>query len=281
MPTVTVNGVDLYYEEEGSGTPLILLHEFSGDYRSWEPQMRFFARRYRVVTMSYRGYPPSSIPDDPTAYSQEILLDDILGLCDALNIEKAHFCGLSIGGNSVIFLGLNHPERCLSLVAAAAGHGSVSDPAERTDFEKDFTSRAERLLTEGMTVVGEEQAGKPNRMPMKIKDPRGWAEFRDQLLEHSAVGSAHTASGLNAKRPNFFDMETELAGMNVPTLVVVGDQDLHCLEGSLFLKRVLPLAGLHMFPMSGHLINIEEPDLFNRAVLDFLTAVESQKWIKP
>jgi pimeloyl-ACP methyl ester carboxylesterase len=281
MPTVTVNGVDLYYEEEGSGTPLILLHEFSGDYRSWEPQMRFFARRYRVVTMSYRGYPPSSIPDEPTAYSQEILLDDILGLCDALNIEKAHFCGLLIGGNSVIFLGLNHPERCLSLVAAAAGHGSVSDPAERTDFEKDFTSRAERLLTEGMTVVGEEQAGKPNRMPMKIKDPRGWAEFRDQLLEHSAVGSAHTASGLNAKRPNFFDMETELAGMNVPTLVVVGDQDLHCLEGSLYLKRVLPLAGLHMFPMSGHLINIEEPDLFNRAVLDFLTAVESQKWIKP
>jgi len=76
-------------------------------------------------------------------------------------------------------------------------------------------------------------------------------------------------------------METELAGMNVPTLVVVGDQDLHCLEGSLYLKRVLPLAGLHMFPMSGHLINIEEPDLFNRAVLDFLTAVESQKWIKP
>jgi pimeloyl-ACP methyl ester carboxylesterase len=281
MPTVPVNGVEIYYEEAGSGTPLIFLHEFSGDYRSWEPQMRFFARRYRVVTMSYRGYPPSDIPADPAAYSQDILIDDILGLCDALGINRAHFCGLSIGGNSVVFLGLKHPERCLSLVAAAAGHGSVSDPTERAEFEDDFTSRADRLLAVGMEVVAEEQASKPNRIPMKVKDPRGWTEFRDQLLEHSAEGSAHTARGLNAKRPSFFDLKTELGRMVVPTLIIVGDQDQHCIEGSLFLKRILPCAGLHMFPMGGHLVNIEDPDLFNRTVLDFLTAAESGKWIKP
>jgi pimeloyl-ACP methyl ester carboxylesterase len=280
MPIVTVNGVDLHYEEAGSGTPLLFLHEFSGDHRSWEPQMRFFARRYRAITMAYRGYPPSGVPDDPAAYSQDILLDDIVGLCDALEIDKAHFCGLSIGGNSVVFLGLKHPQRCLSLVAAAAGHGSVTDPAERAEFEHDFTSRADRLLAEGMAPVAEEQASKPNRIPMKLKDPRGWTEFRDQLLTHSAKGSAYTARGLNAGRPNFFDLEAELGGMTVPTLIVVGDQDAHCIEGSLFLKRVLPCAGLHMFPMSGHLVNLEEPDLFNRAVLDFLTAAEAGKWIK-
>jgi len=77
MPKIDVNGVNIYYEEAGSGVPILFLHEFAGDYRSWEPQMRFFARRNRCITLSYRGYPPSDIPDDPDAYSQDIFLDDI------------------------------------------------------------------------------------------------------------------------------------------------------------------------------------------------------------
>ena len=87
MPKIMVNGVGLYYEETGTGTPLLFLHEFAGDYASWEPQMRFFGRRYRAITMSYRGYLPSDIPEDESLYSQDILLDDVIGLMDALEIE--------------------------------------------------------------------------------------------------------------------------------------------------------------------------------------------------
>ncbi len=280
MPKIPVNGVELYYEETGSGIPLLFLHEFAGDYASWEPQMRHFGRRYRAITMSYRGYPPSDIPEDPDAYSQDILLDDVIGLLDALAIDKAHICGLSIGANSAVLLGLRHPERCLSLVVAAGGHGSVKG-ADRAEFEHDFSSRADWLLREGMEPVARTQADKANRVPMKLKDPRGWAEFRDRLIAHSATGSAYTARGVPLKRPSFYDIETPLRDMAVPTLIIVGDQDGNCLEGSLFLKRVLPCAGLHMFPMSGHLVNLEEPELFNRSVQDFLTAVELGKWVKP
>ena len=280
MPTLPVNGIDLYYEEVGDGAALIFLHEFAGDYRSWEPQMRFFARRYRCITLSYRGYPPSSVPHDPDAYSQDILLDDVTGLMDALGIDQAHICGLSVGANSAVYLGMRAPERCLSLVVAGGGHGSVKG-ADREEFEQDFSVRAQRLLDEGMETVGREQADKPTRQPMKKKDPRGWAEFRDQLLEHSAEGSAYTALGVPLKRPNFYSIEDELRRMDVPTLVIVGDQDSNCLEGSLFLKQVLPRAGLAMFPMSGHLLPIEEPDLFNRMVLEFLTLAEAGRWERP
>lgn len=281
MPKIPVNGVNLYYEEAGSGTAILFLHEYAGDYRSWEPQMRHFARRYRCVTTSYRGYAPSDIPNDPDAYSQDILCDDVLGMMDALDIDKAHICGLSIGANTAVFLGLKAPERCLSLIVAGGGHGSVHDAEDRAEFEHDFSSRAERLLKEGMEDVARGQADKPNRQPMKKKDPRGWAEFRDQLIEHDAVGSAHMAVGVPLKRPNFQNIEDDLRTMDVPTLIIVGDQDANCIEGSLFLKQALPRAGLAVFPMSGHLLPIEEPELFNRMTGDFMVAAEAGRWEKP
>ena len=231
--------------------------------------------------MSYRGYLPSDIPEDESLYSQDILLDDVIGLMDALEIENAHICGLSIGANSAVLMGLRVPERCLSLTVAAGGHGSVQGAEDRAEFVHDFSSRSDRLLEEGMEPVARQQAEKPNRVPMKIKDPRGWADFRDRLIAHSAVGSAYTARGVPLKRPSFYEIELELRDMTVPTLIIVGDQDDNCLEGSMFLKRVLPCAGLHMFPMSGHLVNLEEPELFNRSLQEFLSTVELGRWIKP
>jgi pimeloyl-ACP methyl ester carboxylesterase len=284
MPTVRVNGLDLYYEEVGSGTPLIFLHEFGGDWRSWEAQMRFFGRRYRCIAVNYRGYPPSDVPDDSAAYSQDILNRDLVGMMDALGVEKAHLCGLSIGGNMAVFMGIDYPERCLGLVAAGAGHGSVTGfmPGfDREEFEQDFTRRAQALLDQGMAPIAEKQASGSVRIPLKVKDPRGWKEFRDQFVEHSNVGSAYTALGVPLKRPNYYDIQDKLRTMDLPTLVIVGDQDDICIEGSILLKRCLPNAGLMVMPMSGHALNLEEPDLFNRTVLDFLTAVEQGKWRRP
>src|SRR4030081_1548956 len=124
MPHVTTDdGVRLYYEDAGSGYPIVFVHEFAGDYRSYETQMRFFARRYRCIAFNARGYPPSDVPDDPKAYSQDQAAADILGLLDALGIAKAHVCGLSMGGYAVLHFGLRWPERVLSLVVGGAGYG--------------------------------------------------------------------------------------------------------------------------------------------------------------
>ncbi|HET8576971.1 MAG TPA: alpha/beta hydrolase, partial [Methylomirabilota bacterium] len=125
MPTARVNGVELYYEETGSGFPLIWSHEFGGDYRSWEPQVRYFSRRYRVITYNYRGYPPSSVPDDPAAYRNEILVEDLAALMRHLGIAKAHVGGLSMGGNVTLNFGIRYPEMAASLVIAGCGSGTV------------------------------------------------------------------------------------------------------------------------------------------------------------
>lgn len=279
MPKVHVNGVNLYYEEAGTGIPVIFLHEFGGDYRSWESQMGFFARRYRCVTLSYRGYPPSDIPPRQEDYSQDIHLEDLRGLMDHLGIGTAHLCGLSVGGNEAIFFGLKYPERCLSLVAAGAGHGMVKGEA-RAHFERDVEARAQRLLSEGMEAVARTQVEGPSRLPLKVKDPRGWTEFAAQYASHDARGSAFTARGIMLGRPNYYNIESELRRLNLPVLILLGDQDEVCWEGSLFLKRTLPLAGMQVFPRSGHALQLEEPDAFNRAVLDFFTAVEQSKWVR-
>src|SRR6185437_11282534 len=93
----TDEGVRLYYEEVGSGVPVIFVHEFAGDHRSWEPQLRHFARRYRCIAYNARGYPPSEVPEDPERYSQARARDDILAVLDRLGIERAHVVGLSMG----------------------------------------------------------------------------------------------------------------------------------------------------------------------------------------
>ncbi len=278
MPLASVDGVKLYYEEAGQGRPLIFVHEFAGDHRSWRPQVRFFARRYRTVAFNARGYPPSDVPEDPGAYSQDRAVEDIRGLMDALGIERAHVCGLSMGGYATLHFGLRHPERALSLVVAGAGYGSV--PGDREKFRQDAELTARRFETEGMRKAAEIYAQGPTRVQFMDKDPVGWQEFFEHLAEGSARGHALTLRGVQMTRPSIFDLGPQLERCEVPTLIVTGDEDEPCLEPGLFMKRRMAYAGLLVIPKSGHTINLEEPDLFNRAVLDFLTAVDAGRWTR-
>jgi pimeloyl-ACP methyl ester carboxylesterase len=276
MPKAPVNGVNLYYEVTGHGYPLLFAHEFAGDYRSWEAQVRYFARRYQVITYNARGYPPSDVPEDVNAYSQEQAAKDIVGVLQHLNIAQAHLVGLSMGGYAVLHVGLSYPAVARSLVVAGCGYGSVSTERER--FQQDSGQVAERLRREGMRAVAEVYAKGPTRVQFEDKDPRGWREFAEQLAEHSAMGSALTLLGVQGRRPSVYALEAQLRQLRVPTLIVTGDEDEPCLEPGLFMKRTIPSAGLVVIPKSGHTVNLEEPDAFNRLVSEFLTAVEAGKW---
>jgi pimeloyl-ACP methyl ester carboxylesterase len=272
----SVKDIQLYYEITGSGYPLLLSHEFAGDCRSWEPQVRYFSRRYQVITYNARGYPPSDVPTDPTAYSQQQAVEDIVQLMRHLQISQAHIVGLSMGGYAVLHLGLMYPELARSLVVAGCGYGSVS--GERQKFQRDAAQVAEQLDRDGMRPMAEVYSKGPTRVQFEDKDPRGWREFADQLAEHSAVGAALTMRGVQGERPSVYELEAEMRRLQVPTLIVTGDEDEPCLEPALFMKRTIPTAGLVVIPKSGHTINLEEPDAFNRALSDFLTAVEAGKW---
>jgi pimeloyl-ACP methyl ester carboxylesterase len=279
MPFATVDrGVRLYYEEVGAGRPIVFVHEFAGDARSWRPQVQCFARRYRTVAFNARGYPPSDVPDDPAAYSQDIAVEDIRGVLDHLRIDRAHVVGLSMGGFAALHFGLRHPDRALSLVVAGAGYGSVKADTEK--FRKDAELTARRIEDDGMEKAAEFYAKGPTRVQFIDKDPVGWREFHAQLASGSARGHALTLRGIQMTRPSVFDLGDRMEKLEVPTLIMTGDEDEPCLEPNVFMKRTIPTAGLVVIPKSGHTINLEEPEAFNRALLDFLTAVDAGRWTR-
>ena len=272
----TDDGVRLYVEQSGEGTPIIFVHEFAGDHRSWEPQVRYFSRRYRCVTYSARGYDPSDVPSDVEAYSQDRARDDICAVMDALDIETAHVVGLSMGGFATLHFGLHYPEQALSLVVAGCGYGA--EPDARAQFKSEAETMADRILAEGMAAVGAGYAEGPTRVQFQNKDLRGWTEFRDQLCEHSTEGSSLTMRGYQARRPSLYDLGEAMTGLTVPTLIVNGDEDEPCLEVGLFMKRQIPAAGLLIMPKTGHTMNLEEPAAFNTSLDEFFHQVEAGRW---
>ena len=272
----TDDGVALYYEETGSGEPILFIHEFAGDYRAWEPQVRHFGHSYRCVAYNARGYPPSDVPEDPESYSQDRARLDALAILDHLRIERAHIVGLSMGGFAALHFGLHHQDRALSLVVAGCGYGAERDRREQFRAETDNIARF--IESASVAAFADRYALGPTRVQFQNKDPRGWAEFRDQLAEHSLRGAANTMRGIQGRRPSIYDLEDGMREIRVPTLVLTGDEDDPCLTPNVFMKRTIPAAALITLPNSGHTINIEEPQLFNQALEWFLSQVRTGRW---
>ena len=273
MPKVSANGIELYYESTGEGFPLIFAHEFAGDFRSWEPQARYFSRNYRVITYNARGYPPSDVPTDENSYSQEMAVEDLRGLMEALGIAQAHIAGLSMGGTLALNFGLTYPHMAKSLIIAAAGSGSTNVDAWRANV----FAQSRAMEEQGMAAMADYSRGEA-RVQLRRKDPRGYQEFSTQFHSHSGIGSALTFRGVQGKRPPVFALEEQMRALTLPTLIMLGDEDDPCIEASIFMKQCISTSGLVMFPQAGHAINLEDPDLFNRSLQDFLTAVELGKW---
>ena len=274
MPHATTDdGIRLYYEETGAGTPLIFVHEFAGDTRSWEPQVRHFARRYRCITFNARGYPPSDVPVDERAYSQLRAVADAVAVLDAAGVERAHVVGVSMGGFCALHLGLRHPDRVDGLVIAGVGYGAHPDAA--ATFRAESEAVAAAFDAEGAAEVAKRYAVGPARVQFQNKNRAAWEVFARQLAEHDPGGSARTMRGVQRLRPSLYDLRDELAAMAVPVLIVVGDEDEGCLEADLMLKRTIPTSGLAILPRTGHTCNLEEPDEFNAPVERFLAAVDA------
>ena len=277
MPHITTpDSVRLYYEEAGTGTPIVFVHEFLGEVRAWETQMRHFSRRYRCVAFNARGYPPSDVPERVEDYSFEHQRAGILAVLDGLKIARAHIVGLSMGAFATFYFGMRWPERALSLTLAGIGSGSMA--ASRAHFHAETIASAEGLLRDGWERNVEQRTVSPTRVQLRNKDPRGFAEFAAQVAQHSAMGSALTLKGYQALRPSLDDFREQMAQCTVPTLIVSGDEDEPCLDASLMLKRHMPSAGLAFLPQTGHACNLEEPDLFNATCERFFHQVESGQY---
>ena len=277
MPFATTDdGVRLHYEETGGGTPVIFVHEFAGDHRAWEAQMRHFGQRYRAITYAARGYPPSDVPEAVSQYSQARAADDIAAVLDQLKIAKAHVVGLSMGGFATLHFGFRHASRALSLTVAGCGYGA--EKGQRDKFRAEVAAVAAFLDQNGIGAFAEKYAYGPTRVQFENKDPRGFAEFKQQLSEHSAVGARNTQLGVQGERPSLYDLMDQMTALTVPTLILTGDEDWPCLQPALLMKQTIPSAALSVMPNCGHTINLEDPDQFNRLVGDFIVQVDAGRW---
>jgi len=273
---ITSDGVRLFAEATGAGPPVLFIHEFAGDHRSWSRQVDALSGTFRCITYASRGYPPSEVPPEQERYNYLRQAADAIDVLDAFGIARAHVVGLSMGGFCALQLGIRYPDRVASLLVASAGSGA--SPGGRAAFLAETEQLAAAFLADGMAAVSAKQAMGPNRLQLRRKKPRAWDEFAGQLAEHSAEGMARTVIGIQRSRPSLYDITDQLARITTPVLVVNGDEDEACLDPGLLLKRTIPTAGLAVLPNSGHALNLEEPELFNDLIAALIGAAEAGAW---
>ena len=276
MPYIQSEGARLYYEEAGSGTPIVFAHEFSGDLWSWEKQIQHFSRRYRCIAFNARGYPPSEVPQKLSHYSHQHAVDDVAVVMRHLGVGRAHIIGCSMGSRTTLDFGLTYPRMALSLTMI--GIGSGGDPRNKAAFQRDAEARARLYEAGGLGEVLKGLRKAPNRIQLKSKNPRAFEDFCRRFMLHSAQGCAHITRRVMARRVSLYGMEKPLRAMKVPAHVIVGDEDPGAIDSGLFMKKVSPAVRLSVVPSTGHLVNLEEPDLLHRLTEDFFALVDSKQW---
>ena len=277
MFATATDGTRLYYEQAGSGTPILFIHEFGGNFDAWEPQLAYFARRHRCITYAARGYAPSDIPADLDRYSQSIAASDAVAVLDAAGVDRAHIVGLSMGGFTTVHFGLDYPGRALSLTIAGAGYGCEKSTEDY--FRGVSLTVADRFAADPVGFAETYGRG-ASRVQFETKDPRGHAAFVQRLARHDRIGAPNTMRGVQARRPSFWDLEDRLKACDLPALIMVGDEDDHCLQPGIYLKRMLPASGLSVLPKTGHTLNLEEPAVFNAQLAEFIAMAEAGAWGK-
>lgn len=281
MPYFNHQGVKLHYLDEGEGPALFFLHEFGGDARTWAQQVTAFSQQAntprRCIVLSARGYLPSDVPADPAAYSWENNRDDAIGLMDHLGLQQVDLIGLSMGAYIALMITLHVPDRIRSTVCASVGAGA--HPPFRAAFIDDALASAKCIRATGV-MPAREMALAPNRIQLRSKNEAAWHEFLDHLAEHDPVGAANTLAEVQAKRPGLHDFASQLETLEVPVLILAGDEDEPCLDVSLWLKRQMPYSALKLYPRSGHLINLEDPDQFHRDIVQFHDTIADGRWEK-
>jgi pimeloyl-ACP methyl ester carboxylesterase len=254
--------VRLHVEVDCTGPPVVLAHGFAGSARNFGPQARALRDRYRVVRYDARGHARSEAPDDPSAYTLAALADDLGCVLDQVGAAEAVVGGISMGAMTALAFALDHPARVRGLVLASLPASSQSG-AGLGHVARAFADAIERdgLEAAGARYVWGDESG---------LDARAAALVRQGFLEHSPRALVHLLRGVVARWPDANDLAGRLAGLVVPTLIVVGADDAGALAPSRLLAATLPQAQLVVIPEAGHLVNLEQPARFNAALLAWL-----------
>ena len=269
MPHARFNGANIYYESHGSGFPLVLAYGLGGNTGEWAGQIPAFSQRYRVIVWDPRGHGKSDSPPSPEQYSMQISADDLHGLMDHLGIERAYVGGLSMGAGISTRYALAHPERvaALLIIDSASASGLPAPPNIRAMREKTI----ELCETQGMEAVADYCIdANPNLATQAAAGPEARQGLREMYLGLNPVGYANTIRAmLNA------DVTLDrLPSIKAPTLFLMGELD-PAVDAAREAHARIAGAEWVILPKAGHLSNLDEPELFNQRVLEFLAKVEA------
>ena len=266
------DGTRLYYEGHGRGTPVVMAHELAGSVRSFDKQIPSWSHAYRCLPYAARGYPPSDVPENNESYSVAHALSDLGSVLDTCAQEKAHILGVSMGAYAALRYTIENPARVSALVLVGLGTGSDQPPEE---FKAHIDSMANELAEHGLAHFLEGVSAAPNRAGWARRSPEDFATFLDDAHRLSVRGIIGTLRGVQRERAPVYAFEHALRGIEVPILLVVGDEDQGCLKPSQFVAATAPAARAIIMKNTGHAANIERPDEFNEVALHFLRSAVS------
>jgi pimeloyl-ACP methyl ester carboxylesterase len=255
MPYLDRAGTNIYYEATPAADgqpPLLLSHGFGASSAMWQPNRAALAESRPVITWDMRGHGRSDSPADPAEYAHEACVADMAALLDAAGAEQAVAGGLSLGGFLSLAFCLQLPHRVAGLVLCDTGPGFRSDEA-RERWNSRALATADRLERDGLGAFGD--------------------EIGPTAPGHrSASGLAHAARGMLAQSSSA--VIDGLSSIRVPTLVLVGGRDEAFLGAADYVAAKIPGAQKVVIPDAGHMCNVDQPALFNEAVLAFLNSLQ-------
>lgn len=269
MPDITVNGLRIRYEERGSGTAMVWAHGLGGTWQAWEGVMKFFRDRYRVIAYDARGHGSSEKPDRPEAYSQDIMMEDMRGVMDALDINRAIIGGHSMGANVALNFAIRYPERCIGVIPVGIGSGS----SDREWWREWWGKLADIADGEGMEAFLDEMKKLP-AWGTAFSNPEMAKQITETVLSNSPKAIASVIRGVQRERPSIFELAPKLEKLPVATLVVMSDGDTPVVECSQFMLKHIPRATLEVIPAKSHWTFDEAPTQFMQAVDRFVSSLK-------
>ena len=256
MTTAGLNDFEIAYDADGDGPAVLFTHGYQASRAMWEPQKGALVPRYRMVTWDLRGHGGSGAPDDPSRYSQELMLADMGALLDHIGVRSAVLLGHSLGGFASLRFYLDHPERVDALVLFGSGPGfrDADARAKWNEMAERFAGGMEKRGLELLQRAGIEVSGAKHR---------------------SAPALAHAARGILAQSDS--KVMDALASIDVPVLVIVGSEDKQFIGSSEYMAKKIPGAELVKVEGAAHAANMEQPEAFNAALLAFLDGLSLRR----
>jgi 2-succinyl-6-hydroxy-2,4-cyclohexadiene-1-carboxylate synthase len=271
MSIVRANGIDFHVEEHGNGTPLVLLHGFTGSAASWSSLSRDLARLHRVIAIDIIGHGASSAPADPSRYESEQALRDLAEVTAQLGIDRAAWLGYSMGGRLALGMALDHPDRVSALILESATAGIQDEHERQLRAEADLTL-ARRIEDIGVEAFVDEWEQLPIWDSQRTLPVEVLLLQRDIRLRNRAVGLANSLRGMGqGAQPSYWDRLSEI---DIPVLLMAGalDRKFLGIAGQMGIR--IADATLSVIPEAGHAVNLERPSEFFEDVYEFLARNE-------